>query len=113
MAKTISRLRIFRSPGTPTIAMTATATDLEISSIISNLGFRTDPVVLKSSPVQNNLKLVTLKRPANVARADGFEDTKGVRHPGFLALLKILFLDEYISCIQAGRAVKKAIIFCR
>ena len=113
MSKVISRLRIYRSPGSPTIAMTATSTDSEISATISNLGFRTEPIVLKSSPVQHNMKFVSLKRPANVAGADGFEDVNGAWHPGFLELLKVLYLDEYISCVREARPIKKAIIFCR
>ena len=112
MAKVISTLRIYRSPGSPTVAMTATSTDSEVASTISNLGFRSDPIVLKSSPVQNNLKLVCVRRPPNVAGADGFEDVSGAWHSGYLASLKVL-LDKYISDVQAGRPVKKGLIFCR
>ena len=113
MMKVISRLRIYRASGAPSIAMSATATSSEVSNTISNLGFRTAPIVLKSSPVQGNLKFVSLKRPPNTYGADGFEDQKGIWHPGYLALLERLYLREYISCIREGRTAQKAIIFCR
>ena len=51
------RMRIFAEPGSPTVAMTATATTLEISSMIKNLGLRTKPVILRASPVQSHIKL--------------------------------------------------------
>ena len=93
--------------------MTATSTDSEISAVIENLGFRSKPVILKCSPVQNNLKFVSLKRPPNVTGADGVEDMNGVWHAGYLALLKILILDTFISRVQTGKENKKALIFCR
>lgn len=113
MAKIIGRLRIYRSPGSPTVAMTATASDSEICSIISNLGFRTAPIILKSSPVQHNLKFVTIRRPPNVAGGDGYEGEHGDWHPGYLTLLRRIYLDEYTSSVRNGRAVQKAVIFCR
>ena len=113
MMKVTSRLRIYRAPGAPCIAMSATATSAEIKATITNLGFRTEPIILKASPVQANLKFVTLKRSPNTYGADGFEDNKGVWHPGYLALLRRLYLDEFISGIRDGREVKRAIIFCR
>ena len=113
MMKVTSRLRIYRAPGSPCIAMSATATPAEIASTITNLGFRTNPIVLTASPVQANLKFVTLKRSPNIYGADGFEDKNGVWHPGYLALLRRLYLDEFISGIRDGTAVKRGIIFCR
>ena len=104
---------IYRAPGSPCIAMSATATSTEIASTITNLGFRTNPIVLTASPVQANLKFVTLKRSPNIYGADGFEDKNGVWYPGYLALLRRLYLDEFISGIRDGRAVKRGIIFCR
>ena len=57
MMKVISRLRIFRAAGAPCVAMSATATSEEVSSIISNLGLRTAPVILKASPTQKHIKV--------------------------------------------------------
>ena len=113
MSKIISRLRIYRSSGAPTIAMTATASEKEIRATINNLGFRTDPVILTSSPIQSNLKFVTLRRPSNVAGADGYEDEDGLLHPGYLTLLKRIYLSEFIRRIMNGEEVQRAIIFCR
>jgi superfamily II DNA helicase RecQ len=113
MMKIIGRLRIFRVTGAPCLAMSATATSEEVSATISNLGFRTVPVLLQASPTQQNIKLVKIKRPSNNNGPDGYIDKRGVKLPGFLAPLERIYLLEFIKCIREGRCVKKGIIFCR
>ena len=94
--------------------MSATSTDAEVSATISNLGFRTPPVLLQASPIQQNIKLVTIKRPPNNNGPDGFTDQKGVFHPGYLSLIERIYLTEFVNSIREGRDdVKKAILFCR
>ena len=113
MMKVIGRLRIFRTSGAPSLAMSATATSEEVTATISNLGFRNTPILLHASPTQQNIKLVKLKRPPNNMGADGYTNKIGVKLPGFLALLERIYLIEFIKSIQEGRDVKKGIIFCR
>jgi len=113
MMKVISRLRIFRAQGAPCVAMSATATSEEVSATIENLALRTPPVILKASPTQKNIKLVTIKRPPNNNGPDGYLDKNGLMHPGFLSLLERIYLTEFVSCVRDGKSVKKALIFCR
>ena len=113
MLKVTSRLRIYRAPGSPVVAMSATATPSEISATIKNLGLRSEPVVLKSSPVQSHMKFISLRRPPNTHGPDGFEDAKGVLHPGYLAYLDRLYLRKFISGVKEGREVKRCLILCR
>ena len=113
MMKVIGRLRIFRASGAPSVAMSATATSEEVSAIISNMGFRTVPVLLQASPTQENIKLVTVKRPPNNNGPDGCVNKNGVKFPGFLALLERIYLLEFIKGVREGTFVKKGIIFCR
>ena len=113
MMKVISRLRIFRASGAPCVAMSATGTCEEVSSIVKNLGLRTNPVLLQASPAQRHIKFVTIKRPANNNGTDGYIDIKGVEHPGYLSLLNRIYLAEFIHCMREGKEVKKGIIFCR
>ena len=113
MSKVIGRLRIYRAKDAPCVAMTATATPDEVSATISNLGFKTPPVLLQATPIQQNIKLVTLKRPPNNNGADGFTDAKGVVHLGYMSQLERIILIEFVSCVKEGRECKKTIIFCR
>ena len=113
MMKVNSRLRIFRSPGAPCIAMSATATKDEVSATILNMGFRTKPVLLQTSPTQQNIKFVTMKRPPNFYGADGCVDRNGTHHPGYLSVLEQIYLAGFIKSVREGLTVKKAIIFCR
>ena len=113
MMKVISRLRIFRASGAPCVAMSATATSEEVSSTVKNLGLRTDPVLLQASPAQHHIKFVTIKRPPNNNGPDGYVDTSGVEHPGYLALLNRIYLTEFIHCMREGKEVKRSILFCR
>ena len=113
MMKINSRLRVFRSPGAPTIAMSATASHGEVMATISNLGFRTKPVLLQASPTQPNIKFVTMQRPPNNYGPDGYEDKNGIHHNGYLSDLKEVYLREFIKSVQEGRPVKKGLIFCR
>ena len=107
------RLRIFAVPGSPTVAMTATATDVEISSMISNLGLRTPPVILKASPIQNHIKFVTLKRPSNNCGSYGRVDRHGNEHPGLIALLRRIYLDMFIKNTRLGLPTAKCLILFR
>ena len=108
-----NRLRIFRAPGAPCLAMSATATSEEISATISNLGLRTAPVVLVASPTQHNIKIVKIKRPPNNNGPDGFTDKTGVKLPGYLDYLNRILLIKFIKCVREGNSVEKGIIFCR
>ena len=107
------RMRIFATPGSPTVAMSATATEKEISSMVSNLGLRNAPVILKASPIQNHIKFVTLQRPSNNCGSFGRMDKEGKDHPGLVALLKRIYLDTFISNTRLGLPSAKCIIFFR
>ena len=107
------RMRIFAEPGSPTVAMTATATSKEISSMISNLGFRTEPVILKASPVQNHIKFVTLSRPSNNCGSFGRVDKDGNEHRGLIHLLRRVYLDIFIDNTRLGLPSSKCIMLFR
>ena len=113
MMKVNSRLRIFRCPGAPCVAMSATATEDEIEATISNLGLRTKPVLLQASPTQQNIKFVTMTRPPNNYGADGYVDKDGTYKPGYMSILEEIYLTEFIKSVREGLSVKKGIIFCR
>ena len=113
MMSNTGRLRIFRAPGAPCVAMSATATSQEVSETISNLGLRETPVLLHASPTRNNIKFVRLKRPPNYNGADGYTDKQGVKLPGYLQVLERIYLLEFIEAIRCNKSVKKGIIFCR
>ena len=107
------RLRIFAEPGSPTVAMTATATDMEISSMISNLGLRTAPVILKASPVQSHIKFVMLNRPSNNCGSYGRIDKWGNEHPGLIALLRRIYLDMFIKNTRLNLPTSKCLMLFR
>ena len=107
------RMRIFAEPGSPTVAMTATATTLEISSMIKNLGLRTKPVILRASPVQSHIKFVTLSRPSNNCGSFGRVDKDGNEHPGMIDLLKRVYLDIFIRNTKLDLPTKKCIMLFR
>ena len=113
MMKMISRLRIFRAPLAPCVAMSATATASEVTATISNFQFRIPPVILQTSPVQSNIKIASIRRPPNNLGADGLVDKNGQSHPGYIALLQRIYLAEYVKCIRSGIVPKKCVIFCR
>ena len=83
-----ARLRVFSLPGAPIIAMSATATEAEVSAMIQNLGLRSKPVILRASPVQPHHKFVTVKRPPNNCDPEGRLDKFGKEKPGLLQLLE-------------------------
>ena len=93
--------------------MSATATSQEVSTTITNLGFRTKPIVLVASPTQQNIKFVTMRRPPNNCGPDGFVDKNGIHHHGYMSDLEELYLAEFIKSVKEGRSPKKGIIFCR
>ena len=93
MMKIIGRLRIFRAPYAPTVAMSATATREEITSTSATLGFRVAPVILETPPTQSHIKYVTIERPSNNNGPDGYIDKKGEKYPGYLDLLLRIYLD--------------------
>ena len=107
------RLRIFAVRDSPTVAMTATATDVEVAAIIKNLGFRTAPAILKASPVQPHIKFVKLIRPSNNCGSYGRVDKWGNEHPGLISLLRRLYLDKFISNTRLGLPTAKALMMFR
>ena len=66
MKSVMARLRIFSQPGAPVVAMSATVTEEEVTSMVKNLGLREKPVILRASPVQDHHKYVVIKRPPNI-----------------------------------------------
>ena len=60
------RIRIFAIKNSPALAMSATATEEDVKSLIKVLGLRDEPVVLKASPIQNHIKFCLIKRPPNI-----------------------------------------------
>ena len=99
--------------GSPTLGMTATATISEISEIKRSLGLREEnTVVLEANPVQKNVKIVKIQRPANIYGSFGVEK-KNVHHPGLIQTLKVIFLDKYIDHAKRGIKFKKTILFGR
>ena len=113
MKSVTARLRVFSLPGAPVVAMSATATDLEVSGMIKNLGLRQKPVILRASPVQAHHKFVTVKRPANTCDPEGKQDKFGKEKPGLIQLLNRIYLAKYIENMKQNLPVKKGLILFR
>ena len=113
MKAVTARLRVFSLPGAPVVAMSATATDKEISGIISNLGLREKPVILKASPVQAHHKFVTIRRPPNNCDPEGRIDKNGKERAGLIQVLDRILLKKYIEKVKKNLPVKKALVFFR
>ena len=112
--KTVTgRMRIFSVAGAPTVAMSATVTDGEVRAIVENLGLREQPVVLRASPIQDHVKYIALKRPANICGLDGLVDRFGVEKPGLISLLDRIYLTKYIESFSKNLPVKKCIMLFR
>ena len=112
--KTVTgRIRIFSNPGAPVVAMSATATDKEVQAIVTNLGLRSAPVILRASPVQDHMKFQTIRRPSNICGSEGRIDKNDKLQPGLIAILRLLYLDKFIDCVKSDRPAKKCIIFFR
>ena len=93
--------------------MSATATEHEISGMISNLGLREKPVVLRASPVQAHHKFVTVRRPPNNCDPEGRIDSIGREKPGLIQVLNRIFLRKYIEDMRQNLPVKKGLILFR
>ena len=107
-------LQIFAVEGAPSLCMTATATDDEVKEMKDCLGFKDDEVVLlRASPVQDHVKFQTVRRPPNGVGFDGDFSSSGSFKPGLCMLLNTIYLERFISDMQAGNETKKAIIFFR
>ena len=114
--KTITaRMRIFSVGGAPTVAMSATATEVEVEAMVKNLGIRQKPVVLRASPVQEHIKFAVVERPSNSCGIDGRVDKFGNYQPGLIALLDRIYLSKFFgedfknslcSCIQSAKLMK-------
>ena len=113
MKTVTARLRVFSLPGAPIVAMSATATEPEISGMISNLGLREKPVVLRASPVQAHHKFVTVRRPPNNCDLEGRIDSLGREKPGLIQVLNRIFLRKYIEDMRQKLPVKKGLILFR
>ena len=99
--------------GSPTLAMTATATQNEISEIKRSMGLREEnTVIFEANPVQKNFKLMKIQRPANIYGTFGVEKNN-VNHPGLLQTLEVIFLKKYIDHVRKGIKFKKTILFGR
>ena len=113
MKTVTARMRIFAEPGSPTVAMSATATVQEVESIVKNLGLRVKPVVLRASPIQEHFKFVTVRRPPNNCAMDGEVDAAGNEKPGLIALLERIYLGRFIKNSLKQIPVKKCLMFFR
>ena len=113
MKTVTARLRVFASPGAPILAMSATATESEVSGMIQNLGLRAKPVILRASPVMSHHKFVTVKRPPNICDPEGRLDKSGKFKPGLIQLLDRILLKRYFENVRNGLPVKKALVFFR
>ena len=91
----------------PTLACTATATDKDISDIINMCDMERDVTqVIRMSPVKDCHLYYNVMRPPSVNKFKGCEDK-----PGIINLLKIIYLDKFVSDILGGKKPKKCIIF--
>ena len=107
-------LRIFAVDNAPTLSMTATATISDVKDMKECLGFKDDQMlVLRASPVQQNVKFITVRRPPNGTGFDGDISGSGTFKPGLGNLLDILIIKKFASDINQGIEPKKAIIFFR
>ena len=112
--KTLSgMIRIFSAKGAPTLAMTATATEADVAEMKVCLGLRDNVTVLRASPVQNHMKFVALRRPANGCGFDGIVNRSGKFCPGLSHILNTIYLKQFIGAMKTNQDVKKCIIFFR
>ena len=87
------------------IAMTATATKAD-ETTISKLSDMTNPKVIRYSPVtENHMFYKILRPPSNYGFRGEYES------PSTLKLIKILVLDRFISCIKINEDSKIIMIF--
>ena len=92
--------------------MTATATISDVKDMKECLGFKDDQMlVLRASPVQQNVKFITVRRPPNGTGFDGDISGSGTFKPGLGNLLDILLIKKFASDINQGIEPKKAIIY--
>lgn len=108
-----ARVRVFLRKGAPTGLLSATASQAEVDLAIESFGLKSAPVVLAESPVKKHVKFVVLKRPSDNYGFEGYTDQKKKFHPGLLHQLRIIYIGEYIRCIQNGEDPKHGIIFFR
>ena len=115
MADMTRRLRAFLVKGSPTVCLTASIRNEEIEAINEAMGYREPAVLLASSPLQSQFKVVVLKSPASSTPADGYTDQKGIFHPGFLNLFRRIYGDELVEMVRQGRQaeIKRLIMFFR
>ena len=97
MLKASTAFRLYGVRNCPTIAMTATATNEEVETVIAALGLRSSPVVLTSTPIQSHLKFSVVRRPSNNYGLDGTTNVNGVRNPGLMDLLERIYLRRYLG----------------
>ena len=113
MKTVTARMRIFSVPGAPALAMTATATESEVNSMIKNLGLRDKPVILRASPIQDHIKFSVVKRPPNNHGMDSELDSNGVLKAGLLPVLDTLYLKRFVENTLQGIPVKKCLMLFR
>ena len=107
-------IRIFAVDKAPTLSMTATASAKDVHDMKDCLGLKDDQMlVLRSSPVQDNVKFMTIRRPPNGLGFDGDFSSSGSFRPGLGHLLDSIYLQRFVSDIKNGIEPKKAIIFFR
>jgi len=97
MMKSSTALRLYGVKNCPVIAMTTTATQVEVDQVITFLGLRSPPVQLTASPIQSHIKFSVVRRPSNNFGLDGTIDGSGIVKPGLMALLKRIFLGKYLG----------------
>ena len=94
----------------PTLAMSATATNEEIEELKEDLGLRaSNTVILKADPVQSQFNYMRVQRPGNIHGSYGSENTAGEVQPGLIHTMNNLFLDIYVEKLQNGAEVKKSL----
>ena len=113
MKSAMGRIRIFSQPGAPVLAMSATVTQAEVSAMIKSVGLRDKPEVLRASPVLPHHKFVPVRRPPNTSDPEGKKDKDGKEKPGFLQLLRRIFLNKYFESIKQNLSVKKTLMIFR
>jgi superfamily II DNA/RNA helicase len=113
MEEQSARVRVFLRKGAPTGLLSATASQAEVDLAIESFGLKSRPVVLAESPVKKHFKFVVLKRPSDNYGFEGFTDQYKKFHAGLLHQLRVIYIDEYVRCIQNGEDPKHGILFFR
>ena len=107
-------IRIFAVKGSPTLSMTASATDSDVREMKSCFNMKDDETeVLRASPVQDHVNFQAVRRPPNGVGFDGDFSNSGCFGPGLGQLLCRIYLDKFISDVRNGIDPKKAMIFFR